>query len=170
MSHREITVTHNKASNSTCRPASEIVPSARPSSHLGEFPSENCCSFCSFKGSSVSLNGACFLCCNQRSDVCFSQACDSSEVVLCEKIWVQRIPEGDKEQALVLLSARIPAGTLLKARNITFLQESFHMFQLNLPSLSEFWATNCVFSSSGSMVPHLKHICNFHEAQAFCFC
>lgn len=121
MSHREITIMRKKASNSTCQPAREIVHLPAPHPLLGELPSVNYGFFRSFKGSRVSVNGACFLCCKQRSEVYFSQAHASSEVVLHEKIWVQRIPEGDKGQALVLLSARIPAGTVLKAGGVTFL-------------------------------------------------
>lgn len=38
----------------------------------------------------------------------FSCAEISYEIVLCEKIWVHRVPEGDKAQVLVSFSARIP--------------------------------------------------------------
>lgn len=71
---------------------------------------------------------------NFKFGVYFSQAHASSEVVLCEQICVRRIPEGGKGHVLVLLSARIPAGTVLEAGSNTFLQESLQMFQLNLTS------------------------------------
>lgn len=71
MSHREIAITRNKASNSACQPANEIVHLPDHHPLLGGFPSVNYCFFCNFKALSVSVNGACFLCCKQSSNIYF---------------------------------------------------------------------------------------------------
>lgn len=62
----------------------------------------------------------------------FSCAEISSEIVLHEKIWVQRVP------ALVLLSARIPCTC---PRGITFLEESPGVSVESHLLLLEFWGT-----------------------------
>lgn len=67
-----------------------------------------------FKGSSVPVNSACFLCCKQGSDVCFSQAVLLLKLCYRRKFGNTEIAERDEGHVLVLPSARVPAGTVLR--------------------------------------------------------
>lgn len=67
-----------------------------------------------FKGSSVPVNSACFLCCKQGSDVCFSQAMLLLKLCYRRKFGNTEIAERDEGHVLVLPSARVPTGTVLR--------------------------------------------------------
>lgn len=89
--------------------------------------------------------------------------CDeiSSEIVLWEKIWVPRVPEGDKAQVLVLLSGRIPCRHL--SSRYHFLTGISRYFSCISPSPA--WIFGHKIAWSGLMVPYLNTFIIFIQSR-----